>query len=409
MAGINKSDDLGVFIICDSNAPLESRIRDGLEGHGVIILEKEHLDAEAMEGLFYEYVVAKTGEGPPAELPSPEEIRKRLEHDIKSMVDLPVLPQVYQQIVALNRDPESELEAWISAIEADPLSRAQVIRRARSPLYGFQGEITDARRAVILLGKNAVKEIIVTGAVKKSLEGVSEEGFDVEDYWIHSVAVAITAKILRFPQEPKEWTPDNKREFEEYAFDDEVVQALKKAGLYKRIKVGPHADPFVGAMMHDIGKVALAHGYPGLFALVVEELKEEEWCQPMRSGERALAGGADHTTVGGILAQSWQLGDEVHQVAETHHDEKPKNTLAELIALADFLAGGLYPFPKQAEFPTVGAFEEGAAYGGDESLSPFLSESVLSNSGLGLEGLLGLGKAIAPTIRRLTESMRESV
>jgi HD-like signal output (HDOD) protein len=357
MAGINKSDDLGVFIICDSNAPLESRIRDGLEGHGVIILEKEHLDAEALEGLFFEYVVAKTGEGPPAELPSPEEIRKRLEHDIKSMVDLPVLPQVYQQIVALDRDPESELEAWISAIEADPLSRAQVIRRARSPLYGFQGEITDARRAVILLGKNAVKEIIVTGAVKKSLEGVSEEGFDVEDYWIHSVAVAITAKILRFPQEPKEWTPDNKREFEEYAFDDEVVQALKKAGLYKRIKVGPHADPFVG----------------------------------------------------GILAQSWQLGDEVHQVAETHHDEKPKNTLAELIALADFLAGGLYPFPKQAEFPTVGAFEEGAAYGGDESLSPFLSESVLSNSGLGLEGLIGLGKAIAPTIRRLTESMRESV
>ena len=409
MAGINKGEDLGVFIVCESMGIFDSRIRDGLEGHGVVILERRNLDTAAMESLFYEYVVAKAGDRP-SQLPSPEEIRSRLDHDIKSMVDLPVLPQVYQQIVALDRDPKSELEAWISTIEADPLSRAQVIRRARSPLYGFQGEISETRRAVVLLGKNAVKEIIVTGTVKKSLEGVKAEGFDVEDYWIHSVAVAIAAKILRFPQEPEQWTPEDKREFEEFAFGEEVVKILTSAAIYKRINVGPHIDPFVGGMMHDIGKVALAQGYPGLFTLVVEELAEEKWCSPMRSGEMTLAGGADHTTVGGILAESWKLGEEIRQVAEKHHDENPASAFAELIALADFIAGGLYPFPKEAAFPTVSALSEGAVYDGkDEPLAPFLSESILSKCGLGFEGLIALGQAIAPTVRRLTESMRESV
>ena len=65
----------------------------------------------------------------PVELPSPKEIRKRIENDIRNMVDLPVLPQVYNQIVALDKDPESEMQDWVSAVETDPLSAAQVIRR----------------------------------------------------------------------------------------------------------------------------------------------------------------------------------------------------------------------------------------------------------------------------------------
>ena len=101
----------------------------------------------------------------PPELPAPEEIRKRIDNDIRNMVDLPVLPQVYHQIVALDKDPKSEMADWITAIETDPLSTAQVIRRSRSPIYGFQGEINDIGKAVVLLGKSPVKEMIVSGAV----------------------------------------------------------------------------------------------------------------------------------------------------------------------------------------------------------------------------------------------------
>jgi two-component system chemotaxis response regulator CheY len=198
LASINKRVDLKVFLVCDMLNEISPAVRQGLDRLGVTILERHRLDIESLEQLFNEYVLAKTFEAP-GEVPSPQEIRSRVEHDIRTMVNLPVLPQVYHQIVALDQDSESDMQDWATAVKMDPLSRAQVIRRARSPLYGFQGEINDVDQAVVLLGKNAVKELIVSGAVKKSLEGIEEEGFKVEEYWLHSVGVAMVARLLSFP------------------------------------------------------------------------------------------------------------------------------------------------------------------------------------------------------------------
>ena len=60
--------------------------------------------------------------------------------------------------------------------------------------------------------------------------------------------------------------------------------------------------------------------YPGLFSLIVKEMVDGGWASPMRAAEEVLAGGADHTLAGGIIA------------------------------------GGIYPFPEQAEAPTKGLF-----------------------------------------------------
>jgi hypothetical protein len=57
----------------------------------------------------------------------PEEFRKRIDNDARNMVDFPVLPQVYHQIVTLDKAPESDMQVWVSAVETDPLSAAQVI------------------------------------------------------------------------------------------------------------------------------------------------------------------------------------------------------------------------------------------------------------------------------------------
>jgi HD-like signal output (HDOD) protein len=39
-------------------------------------------------------------------------------------------------------------------------------------MYGFQGEINDVDKAVVLLGKNTVKEMVVAGALKRSFESI---------------------------------------------------------------------------------------------------------------------------------------------------------------------------------------------------------------------------------------------
>ena len=245
--------------------------------------------------------------------------------------------------------------------------------------------------------------------MKKSFEGVNEEGFSVEDYWIHSVAVGLVARILCFPLEESTWTPDQKREFEEFAIPAETLSQLRETALYERLSLAAHQDAFTAGVMHDIGKVALAHGYPGLFPLVVTEAEGQQWKFPLRFAEESLAGGANHTTVGSILAESWRLGDEVFAVIEKHHDESPGDPFVQLIAMADFVAGGIYPFPKQAQYPMVSLLEEAGQEPDGEILGQFLSRDFLPVLNLGYRDLIGLGRAIRPTVQRLAENIRSSV
>lgn len=432
LASINRQSALSVFVICESRNEIPTKARFGLEHLGIKIFERHQMDAESIEQLFNEYIIAPVRDGIAIELPSPEEIRQRLESDIRSMVSLPVLPQVYHQIVALDRDQDSDIQDWIKAIEVDPLSRAQVIRRARSPLYGFRGEIDETSKAVILLGKNAVKEIIVSGAVKRSFEGVREEGFNVDDYWLHSVGVALAARLLTFPLDENAWTPEQRQDFETFALDGETIAALKKLNIVERLKVKPHQDPLIGGMMHDIGKVALVHGYPGLFPMIVQDLEIKSWNAPMRLSEEMVAGGADHALVGRILAQSWKLGDDLTRVIENHHRPGAEDRFAQLIALANFLGGGIYPYPKQAAFPMVRLLGEAppaetAAANADKpraqeepSADPagptspeeaallFLPEGLLERLEIPLGELIALGRRLAPSVRRLAEDLRKT-
>ena len=82
---------------------------------GISALERHRLNREALEQLFHKFILSPSPADKNAKLPSPTEIRDRLEQDIKNMFSLPVLPQVYHQIAALDRNPRSEIRDWISA------------------------------------------------------------------------------------------------------------------------------------------------------------------------------------------------------------------------------------------------------------------------------------------------------
>ena len=68
------------------------------------------MQTEDFEQMISEKIVAVLADDKPTELPSPEEIRKRIDNDVRNMVDLPVLPQIYHQIVAVDKDPKSDMQ-----------------------------------------------------------------------------------------------------------------------------------------------------------------------------------------------------------------------------------------------------------------------------------------------------------
>jgi len=446
LASINNRDAIGIFVVCDQLSEFSNREHQGLDLLNITIFERGLLHTADFEQMVSEKVVATMSSDEPPELPAPEEIRKRIDNDIRNMVDLPVLPQVYHQIVALDKNPKSEMADWITAIETDPLSTAQVIRRSRSPIYGFQGEINDIGKAVVLLGKSPVKEMIVSGAVKRSFESIHEEGFSVEDYWLHSVSVAITARVLAFPFDEKVWMPQHRKEFEELQLSAAVQRVLEKLALWQKIELQPEHDPFIGGMMHDIGKIALIQSYPGLYPMIIEKLQRESWNVPMRTAEDLFAGGAHHNIVGAILAESWKLGTTLTAVVESHHNPRADDQFSQLMALADFVGGYIYPYPKTAKYPmthllqdeslqadakppedlktylsqeeetaTIPISGEDPGPGAAAALAPgtaiynFLPPNLLEQLEVEINELVTLARLLKPAVVRLTEEVRKSI
>jgi HD-like signal output (HDOD) protein len=162
-------------------------------------------------------------------------------------------------------------------------------------------------------------------------------------------------------------------------------------------------------MMHDIGKVALAHGYPGLYPLIEEELKNQEWKVPMSHAEETYAGGANHCLVGRILSDSWKLGEDVSRVVENHHDPSAGQALESIVALADFIGGGVVPFPKAAEYPLVRVLAGTPAADVADDLEKFISPGTLEKMKLERADLIELAQFIAPSIRTLSASIKESL
>jgi two-component system, chemotaxis family, chemotaxis protein CheY len=444
------NDQLSVLLVCENLAEIPTKVRSGLELLGVMTVERHKMDLEGIEGMLDQYVLAKMRTDEPERILTPEEIRRRLENDIRTMVDLPVLPEVFHRITQLDRDRESEIQQWIEAVATDPLTQAQIIRRARSPIYGFRGEINDIGKAIVLLGKNTVKELVVSSALRRACEGIEDPVFSVEDYWLHSAAVGVTARLLSFSVDRAKWRSEDQKQFEEFALDEEVFEALKKFNLNERLALSPDQDPFTGGMMHDIGKVAMVHAYPGLFPMIIQTMEAQKWNRPMRIAEELATGGIDHCRVGLILAQSWKLGDAIRSVVENHHAPPADDGFSTLIALADFMASGLYRYPSQARYPMTSILqteedgEEGeeaakeappttptnepegetdenalepvddaeaiaaiAAEPTAEAMPYFLPGSVVEDLGIPLGELVDLGRALSPTIRRLTEGLRQ--
>lgn len=334
----------------------------------------------------------------------PEEIRQRILNDLETMAVLPSLPQVCQRILQLAKNPDSEIREWIETLRADPMTCAMILRHAHSAAYGFQGEVNSIDRAVPLLGKNTIKNLVVCDAIRRTFIAVSESGFSLDSFWLHSAAVGFAARILSFPLDEERWTAEQQLEFEGFKLSDEEVASLKEIDLPKRLKLADE-DAFLGGMMHDLGIVVMVSSYPDLYPLLVEELKAHEWGETLQAIEESITQGLTHATVGEIIAEKWNLEEGLRTVIKFHHHADVGDRFSFLVGVADVLGEVLYPLPEEATYPLGEAFETGEL----KRVARFLPEGFFDQDQLSSEELVTLAKAVFPAVKRLSEEMRDSI
>jgi putative nucleotidyltransferase with HDIG domain len=215
-------------------------------------------------------------------------------------------------------------------ISLDPVLTGRVLQLINSAYYSLPSKVNSLTRAIILLGINTVKNVVLSFAIFETFSRRdSFRVFSADDFWAHSLSTAAAAKILAAGQ----GVPFSERE-----------------------------DFFVAGLMHDIGKIPLNHLFPETYREAVKLARGSG--QGMRSAEDALFG-MDHCRVGLMIARKWQLSDVLTDALGRHHStghsESDSLHLTDAVALADALAhsmgasipGGLSLHePPQAELNT---------------------------------------------------------
>src|SRR5438105_4496099 len=116
---------------------------------------------------------------------------------IKKCPTLPSLPRVAIEILSLAEDPDVALPALARIVSQDPALVAKVLKTVNSSFYGLAHTVSSVEHAVVVLGLEGVKTIVLGFSLISGLKSsASRGGFDHLAYWRRSVYAATAARIF---------------------------------------------------------------------------------------------------------------------------------------------------------------------------------------------------------------------
>ncbi len=211
---------------------------------------------------------------------------------VQLIKNLPTLPGMIDKIsraVDSKRFSAADIGKLISK---DQVLTAKVLKLANSAFFGFSRKVGSLTQALVLLGFDVVKGLILTSSVFDLMKGQSAE------LWRHSMAVATVSNII-----------------------------ATEIGMEEVEEVG------LAGLLHDLGKVVLrVHMIEDRQS--IDELVEVEE-MPVRDAEREVLG-FDHTQVGQWLAESWKLPEQLLEPIRWHHKPEASRQAPKYTAVVHF-------------------------------------------------------------------------
>jgi putative nucleotidyltransferase with HDIG domain len=265
-----------------------------------------------------------------------------VEELLDSVDDLPPLPAVATRVMGMVEDDNTNATELGQVLATDQALTAKLIKISNSAYYGFARQVSTVRDAVTLLGFRQVREVAVATSLMSVFNETDEryKTFDLDLFWGHSVAVAVTAEALA-----------------------------------KQTRAAKPQDAYTAGILHDIGRLILRKAMPAEFDQAVRRAVEEGVSLGQTEEEST---GFRHADIGNAMGSRWKFPGPLLDAVWRHHDETltPKeHGLAGVVAQSDRLAlhFGLFcgydaPDQEPAPLPADLAAVEAATGGVDSVL-----------------------------------------
>jgi putative nucleotidyltransferase with HDIG domain len=224
---------------------------------------------------------------------------------VKKTDNLPTLPKVLSKISEEIDNDNFSIKNIGELMSHDVSLSARILKIVNSPFYGFPQRIYSINHAIVLLGANVLKSIIISTSVftamKETMAGLSE----------HSLFCAFAAKHIAV-----------------------------KLRAQKINNIDPDIM-FSAGLLHDIGKIIIATTFKDDFKKIIEIADKSE--KPLADIEHDILN-ISHDQLGYTLTKEWNLPQSIYLPIKYHHNVNLADDFkaeTAILNIADFLTRAL--------------------------------------------------------------------
>ena len=233
-------------------------------------------------------------------MPDPRSIignveRKTLQKKALALIeDLPSLNDVVREFLAVSNREYFTAADFEKVIAKDSALVARLLKVSNSSFYAGTRQVKTIRESVVLIGMDNMKNMVyAVSASGLLLKGFKNYYFTEMGFWQHSLAVALTCRVL--------------------------CEHMQKPAMKPEIA-------FVAGLLHDIGK------------LILDKLLDEPEPREIDREAETVIAGLDHAELARHILRRWKIPEAIIEAVRFHHEPymggRPKPA-AVMINLAD--------------------------------------------------------------------------
>lgn len=228
------------------------------------------------------------------------ELSKTILHRIDGF---PALPTTVSKVMAVTGNPDSSAQDLMEAILPDQAMCLTILKIANSAFFGLPRKVSTIDKAVMVLGFNEIRNIILGKAVFNSFREIYRSNRELIDlFWEHSFITGLAAKI--------------------------IAEELRISA----------SESFIAGLLHDIGKLAMLICLNGTYAPLLEPSPAHHVNQYRKEAELFSI---SHDEVGYRLLKRWLFPESLLETIGYHHNPLASSghaLTAAVIGIADMMS-----------------------------------------------------------------------
>ena len=214
---------------------------------------------------------------------------------VSQIESLPSLPAIYSEIIEEMQSEDPSIKKIGDIISKDLSMTAKILQVVNSVFFGFSRKIGSPQEAVVLLGLETIKALVLSVKIFSEFSHKKFAWFKIDELFNHSMSVSTYAKTIIKTEK----------------LGQDLISYSLMAGL-----------------LHDLGKLILATNFPKSYKEVLTAAKGSDrnlWDLEYE------AFGTSHAEIGAYLMGLWSLETPIIEAIAFHHC--PANSMSQNMGL----------------------------------------------------------------------------